>query len=607
MTLLSLMPKPWKIPGNLIASHQHHQGNEFRMSKALYAYSRHDDFNQTIENRLAKICEALTPDNVNPASGHKIRVRGKTAYAVTLNNSALHEADLSLLLGCLYEQSDTNWSTPGFGYPDGNYAIFRHSDEAIEVVSDGAGSRTIWYYQDDDLFVASTSQRAIILFLGAFVFDESVIPWLLSTGSLGPRLSWDKRFRRLPADASVLLDKNTWALSVNQNPIVFSEANRTDKAHKEQLAGTIRQTVKQLESLDFNRWLLPLSGGYDSRAILCFIKEQIGIPDALSTVTWGLESSLAEDNNDAKIARELARSLGVQHEYHHTDLSPEPLETIIDRFLLCGEGRIDHLSGYMDGMEIWRKFHDDNITGVIRGDEGFGWSRVSSELTVRLSVGCALCTDFENLKNIVEDFGLPAQQLPAEFEKADNESLSAWRDRLYHAYRIPTILAALSDIKFSYVEQINPLLSKAILSIVRTMPDALRTDKFLFKEIVNTIGPGVPFATRDANADPKNILRTKSFVNLLKSEISSSHADRLLGPEFIKFILDGIREETPASKARKPTLKENISSLLPKSVKNWLRDKALSARVDGNVLAFRVFILLRMHKTFQADAAALSS
>ena len=41
----------------------------------------------------------------------------------------------------------------------------------------------------------------------------------------------------------------------------------------------------------------------------------------LKAVTWGLEKSLSEEGNDAKIAKELAHSLRVKHDYYHTDLS----------------------------------------------------------------------------------------------------------------------------------------------------------------------------------------------------------------------------------------------------------------------------------------------
>jgi len=70
--------------------------------------------------------------------------------------------------------------------PNGAYALVRGDANVVEVVTDSLASRTIWYAQTDDLFVASTSQRAIVALLGRFEFNTEVIPWMLSSGTLGP-------------------------------------------------------------------------------------------------------------------------------------------------------------------------------------------------------------------------------------------------------------------------------------------------------------------------------------------------------------------------------------------------------------------------------------
>ena len=158
----------------------------------------------------------------------------------------------------------------------------------------------------------------------------------------------------------------------------------------------------------------------------------------------------------------------MNHKYYHSDLSEEPVNNIINRFIRLGEGRIDHLSGYMDGFRMWKTLFEDKIHGILRGDEGFGWNQVSSALTVRLTIGCGLCSDFSNLKDYTK-YGFASQELPQHLNQNKWETLNAWRDRLYHEYRLPTILSALSDLKFAYVEQINPLLSKIILQQVRQL------------------------------------------------------------------------------------------------------------------------------------------
>ncbi|WP_280565081.1 hypothetical protein, partial [Chromohalobacter sp. 48-RD10] len=454
------------------------------MSKILYACSRNSGFSAGTKEKLNDICNQLVPDNIDVPKPHVVRVEDDLAYAVCMDSGALQESQMSLLLGFLYEKNKVSWDKPRACYPDGNYALFRVDEAELEVISDCVGTRTIWYYNDEEVFVASTSQRAIVMFLGTFEFDEKVIPWMLSTGSLGPQLSWDKRIKRLQVDSSLFLDKKSWLTSITQRPINFSVVNRKREDHGKVLTGAISKTMESLEGIDFERWVLPLSGGYDSRGILLFIKNTIGALHNLQAITWGLEKSQYETDNDAYVAKELAHSVGVQHKYYHTDISPEPLEVVFDRFLFCSEGRVDHIAGYMDGMDIWKQLHDEGVDGTIRGDESFGELPASSELNVRNLVGLGLCYDYKNLSRFTDDFALFHQEIPVELHKREGETLYAWRDRVHQEYRMPTVFAALSDIKFSYLEEINPLLSRSILGVVRSLPDDLREDKFLFKSVV---------------------------------------------------------------------------------------------------------------------------
>ena len=46
-------------------------------------------------------------------------------------------------------------------------------------MSDILASRTIWYAMDENMLIASTSQRAIISFLGEFRLNRSAVAWSL--------------------------------------------------------------------------------------------------------------------------------------------------------------------------------------------------------------------------------------------------------------------------------------------------------------------------------------------------------------------------------------------------------------------------------------------
>lgn len=573
------------------------------MSKIIYIHKRNGKLDEHIKKKLEVICDQLVPDNIESPPAHKIFGNDDTACAVLMHRQEIQRKDLSVFLGHIHQKESEQWDLPKTDPPDGSYAIFRNNDKYIEVLSDAAGSRTIWYFKNDDLFIASTSQRAILVYLGDFSFDEDTIPWMLSTGTLGPELSWDKRIKRLQPDSALLLNKKSFGASITQNKIVFETVKRSKNGHKKLLEDKIRQSIGKLNTLDFESWILPISGGYDSRAILCFLKEQIGLPEELVTVTWGLEKSLKEKGNDARIAQELSALLGVHHKYYHTDLSSEPINDILDRFIKCGEGRIDHLSAYMDGMQIWRKFYDENVSGIIRGDEGFGWGEVSSDLEVKLSVGCGLCSDFKNLDRFTEQGDWNRQALPENFRKHESETSEMWRDRLYHSFRLPTILSALSDIKLSYVEVINPLLSREILQYVRTLPDQSRTEKSMFKEIVDSISPNIPYANKGAIRIPDSLLRRKEIVEILRSEILSERSYRIFPTTFIDYLIDNIVEENKNSDmaGHKKNIKSQIRSVLPGTIRNWIRGAGYKPSIDVNKLAFRVFIVLKMHQIIQND------
>jgi len=569
------------------------------MAKSIWVCSR-KELPKSVYNDLSDICQALTPDNIIPAEP-VIQVNGKVAFGIMNPTRTISIRGNSLLMGKILDEKE-NWHIPMEDFPDGSYALFRDGDGYCEIVSDPVASRTIWYYMDNEVFVASTSQRAIILFIGGFEFNEEVIPWMLSTGSLGPRLSWDKRISQLAPDSSVILDKKSWTTRQVHNPIHFSTDQDPDKNHEEDFLNTLKSTFRSLE-LNFDDWVLPLSGGYDSRGILCLLHET-GKTKDLQTITWGLKSSVHDKNNDAWVAKKLAETFDLPHKYFHTDVTEEPMHKILNRFLLNGEGRVDHVSGYMDGFKIWKTLYDNNIQGIIRGDVGFGGMQISSPFTVRREVGFQLCTDFINLANYT-DYKIPIQKIPEYLELKPGESLETWRDRLYDDFRLPTVQAALSDLKLSYVEIVNPFLFRKILGSVRELPDFHRTGKTLFKKIVNFLSPDIHYAKIDATAKEQDILKQRSFVELIRQELTSNYAEKIFAEEFLKSVLENMtvaQGKNAQQQKNKPSLKSTIKNIMPIWLINAIRDKVpATTKIGPNLLAFRIFIIIRMYRLLSTE------
>lgn len=568
------------------------------MSKIIYVcFKDPSRCNSEIERKIEIIAQRITPDNITPRPP-KIVLDGGIAYGIVNPAASIKEDGKSVLLGMAFGEYE-KWFEPGQPCPDGSFSIFRSNEQQTEILTDVAASRSVWYYHDEEIFIASSSQRAIVMMLGNFVFNKEVIPWMLSTGSLGPNLSWDSRINFLSPDSSVVLDHKSWETKLSCNVIDFAPEDLSDAEHENRLLTVLTNTFKSL-NVDFSKWILPLSGGYDSRGILSLFNFiGTGLKN-LRSITWGLKSVINQSGNDAYVARKLAEHYKINHKYYLTDLSEEPLESIFNRFLVCGEGRIDHISGYMDGFEIWKTLHNENIEGIIRGDEGFGWVSVDSSSDVRSRIGISLCSDFSNLKKC-EELGINENNLPKQLQKKINETLETWRDRLYHQFRIPVVLAALSDLKFPFVEVINPLLSRKIVYQIRSMPDNLRSNKLLFKKIVASMSPNIGYATNGANASIGYILKSKSAIDLFKLELNTENCKTFISDKLISYTLENLIATHGYESKR-----QNLIRILKRHLPGWIIKKASSLRsvksVDINFLAFRIFIICKMKRQLEEDA-----
>ncbi len=588
------------------------------MAKAIYIFSRSRQ-EPVAETRLAAICDALLPDHLD-AGAPMVEVGPGWAMGVANPNGAVRRQGASLILGAVLNNG-ASWEALGSGAPDGSYAIFRSREEALEIIADPVASRTIWIYEDQEQVVASTSQRAIVAYLGSLEFNEAVLPWVLSTGGLGPEGGWDRRLERVGADTTIRIERDGWSLERESRPIEFEVQEGSDADHRRRLKRALEASFEALD-IDFDTWSLPLSGGYDSRAILCLLNASSRSLEELKTFTWGLESALDDPESDAAVAREVAESVGVSHDYVHTDRNDEPIEVVLERFLICGEGRTDRLSGYMDGFAIWKRQFEAGIKGVIRGDEGFGWRLISSPLTIRLSLGGGLCSDFSNLADY-EEFGFVTQALPQEMKRREDESLATWRDRLYQVYRAPTGLSAVTDLKAPYVELINPLMSRRVLRAVRRLPDKWRTEKRLAKAIIDEISPDIGYARASATASREEILRRPEVVAVMRRELEAATGGDLLPTAFVERVLssmevdggdadgdgDGAVDRRGRFGLRRAVkrvwkgVRARLIDGLPQGVINMLLDHGVSPSVDPNVLAFRLYMICRMEAILEEDAS----
>lgn len=555
---------------------------------------------------IHKICNSLAPDDLIPSPPF-VQEYEDWSFGIFNPPSELKTSAIGVMLG--HTLGDIDCMTCSPSDLDGSFAIFRNSDEQAEILSDYSGSRSIWYYQDSDYFVASTSQRAIIMFLGSFQLNEQVIPWMLSTGTLGPDNSWDARIKLLPPDSSLTLDKSTWETKLKVNPIVFKEAEIPAKMHRDKILNAINETFDQLNP-NFSNWAITLSGGKDSRGILMSLAKKFTGYVNLRSYTYGLEGDPAVKGSDAYVARLLAKKIGVKNEFYVTNTITNelPISVIYDRILKTGEGRVDHFGSYMDGMAFWKYVFEQKVETIIRGDVAFGNAgkiNFKSENEAKYFRQAFLCRDWANLSHL--DKYYPGQVYPDYMEKLDYESYNSYYEKNYVQFRLPLVMAALSDFKLSYVELINPLLSKKILSAVRELPDNLRNGAIIWKEYLAAFKINIPFAKLSAYDDALNEMGKK---NNLQYQIETINESPYL-PDVLKHLAQtsGKQQKGLKNLLTKLFRASRIKLLLSRK-QRYLIWQYIHAgkkpKLAKEKLVNRVFILGKMQELLNQDAALKS-
>ncbi len=571
------------------------------MAELLVVCGRNGTTDTYTADDLETIADRILPSNA-PRDVEIIRDDGVITCTINAPDSLpIHGA--SVCLGQMIPPRE-NWHEPGSSRPDGSYGIVRTDTDSVELVADVTASRTLYYRLFDDLFVASTSQRAIGHFADDFILDDVAIAWMISSGGLGPEQTWDERVEHVLPHGSVRLDRSTWELTEATQPATFEPTGEPKSVHHDRLVTALDDTFDAIE-LDTEHWELPLSGGLDSREILLRLCDHEG----LRTITWGTDAALDHPESDAVKARELAAACGVDHRYYTIPETPNDVETVFERFVTAGEGRIDHISGYLNGFSVFADLTNRDIGGLIRGDEGFGWKTVRSPMAVRQVTGAQMIDDYDTFSSLSVP-GVRRQEFPKRLERASGESLATWRDRLYHTYRLPVILGALTALKTPYVEVVNPFLTQRILETVRRFPDELRTEKQLYAEYVRERSPDVPVATQSANPDEEQFLKSDEAQAFLQSELDTDHARVVLGAELVDYTLDGLKNEREdgetTSELTLDTFKRQIGSRLPKSITRRIEAHTSIDRPRSSMspsrLAFRLYIIDTMVDQLTHDA-----
>ena len=539
----------------------------------------------------------LSPDHITPRAPLLFEDQGLVVAVVNPIPDLPTTAGAVCLGGLI--GAGTEWGATGPRRPDGSFAVCRWDADRLELVTDNLASRAVWYVLDGDVFLASTSQRALVCLLGDLRFIDAAVAWLASSGTLGPDNAWDTRLKRVPAAAVLSLDRRAWTLECASEPFEPHPTRLPDETHLQRWRDAILASCAELD-VSLDTWLLPLSGGLDSRTLLAALMQAGRKPRC---VTWGLRHSLDDPESDAVVARRLAAHYGVEHAFHATDPRDESARLLIDRFLVAGEGRSDQIAGYLDGLAIWKEFFEAGVSGVIRGDEpGWGYDIPFSAADARRSNRMETIADFP-AGHLIRRLGMAPQPLPEWARQRPGETLILYDNRLTDAYQFPFDLAPLNDVKCAYVEVVNPFIADRVIQVACELPEHLRRERRGITAVASALGPPIPPAKRSALVGSAQLLLSSQPVtDEVIAELSSTGAERICERRGLDRVISALRRPGTAPARRR--LRDGVRAVVPRRVRVMINpDPAL--KLSTFSLALRLHMASRMAAMLSADAAAL--
>lgn len=454
--------------------------------------------------------------------------------------------------------------------PDGNFFIYRTLENRLELISDVTLSRSVYYYGTADYFVFSSLQIPMVLFKNEFDYDTSNTAWFLNSGIQKPFHSFDQTIKMLPAQNVLSLHLDTFEFSLSKYKIAVVE-----KADDYQsFFGVIKKSF--VATFPKHKSAVLLSGGIDSRLLLNLIENK----KDLNAITWTKEL-----NNDATtdlgIAKKIATKYDLKHKIIH--LKNKDFDTAFDLFLKYSEGRIDMISGYLDGFEAWKEIEKMKVFSIFRGDESFSLYNGDNYNLVRHRNGILGITDFDKT---IDKYLIDKNNNFDFIQERTSESINEYAKRLRNEFRVPSILGTLNEIKCFFIEVYNPLLNNSIVEYSKQLnPDIDYREKY-FKKF-NSGFSTMKYATKVSieRVDDYLINHKKNMISKLKKIDQETFSAIGIEHDEIQKLL--VRLDSPSKPKSKMSI---LKSFIPKSFKRRFL-KLKKHQLSDIRLTFRILIL----------------
>lgn len=163
--------------------------------------------------------------------------------------------------------------------------------------------------------------------------------------------------------------------------------------------------------------------------------------------------------------------------------------------------------------------------------------------------------------HLVHRLGLAEQEWPEWYHRREGEGNEAYRDRLSHEGYITNVLAPLTGLKCRYIEVVNPLLSRRILTVVRSFPDELRMYGRAFSAIVDPETRPIPHARFSSTPAASVFLGHEEIVEAIIRELTSPEFTEVMSEEAATTLLAAVASPTHTP----PSVRDRVTGVLRKA------------------------------------------
>lgn len=570
------------------------------MARLVYICVNKDrNYFDKLKNKAMNFLNEIQPLDINP--NNEIIIQNENSITILVNPTKAHKLyGDNAMIGLCYEDNENKWQELG-DIPDGNFIIKREKENKVEILTDFQATKSLWYYFSDKMLIVSSSQRMIVHLLGSFELNQQAVMWMLSSGTLGYKNSWDKRIESIPAASILSLNKTNWQIKLRTEPIEF-EPNKNSL--KENIKLFDQTSDKVFSNIDLNgiKPILSITGGYDSRTVLLYLKKYY---ENIDLMTFGDEDSVNVKYSDLYVSKTISKKFNLNWTLYDTKLSIYNLDEFFTKFFKLGEGRIDLLDRISDGFWWLSDINRREKDVLFNGMEGFSSQYPFNNKILNLHLRKLFLLEHYSNINLSDKYPQHYHKDLLETNKTQNQ----YYYKIFQLFFIPYGDAALNEIQNCYIDVINPLLSKTIIQFIRNLPDKQRIGKKIEKELVHKIDDsGVPFADSVSVLNTKNILRLK-VIDYFINEYLLEH-NNIFPEQDIKSLVNqtgnDLKEEVRFEFEKKASkrIKQKVSNIFPLLTHKFVEQKKLHQKLnlDFHLLKYRMFIVLKMGKQLKQDA-----